>query len=310
MSWKPVVLCPIDFSDASRGALRYAGAIVEHFGSGLTIATIDDPLLADAEDMATSAGHMAAETRREGERFVRETFAHRPMPAVQTRFESARGKPAAEILAMAGRTGADVIVMSSDGATNVRRLFFGSTTERVLRETTVPVLVTPSADHGPSILADVRKRVRHIVAPVDLSPATEGHVHVAAALARALDVTLLLVHVVEPVRSARPGFRLIPNVDSERRDRAERELDTQVRALATPIKAEGLVVFGEPSEEIVKVAHDRDAGLIVIGLHATALVGPRMGSVTYRVLCLAQVLVLALPPTTIGGDAPRVTTGD
>jgi hypothetical protein len=33
-----------------------------------------------------------------------------------------------------------------------------------------------------------------------------------------------------------------------------------------------------------------------------------MGSVTYRVLCLAHVLVLALPPTTIGRDAPRVTT--
>jgi nucleotide-binding universal stress UspA family protein len=85
-------------------------------------------------------------------------------------------------------------------------------------------------------------------------------------------------------------------VDSERRDRAERALEAQVRALSTPVKAEGLVVFGEPSEEIAKVAHDRDAGLIVIGLHASAIAGPRMGSVTYRVLCLAHVLVLALPP--------------
>jgi nucleotide-binding universal stress UspA family protein len=219
------------------------------------------------------------------------------MPAgVQTRFESATGKPPAEILAMAARTGADVIVMSSHGATGVRKLFFGSTTERVLRETRVPVLVTPPADHGPSILADVQKRVRHIVVPVDLSPATDDHVQIAAALARAIGVSLLLVHVVEPVRSARAGFRARPNVDSERRDRAERALEAQVRALSTPVKAEGLVVFGEPSEEIAKVAHDRDAGLIVIGLHASAIAGPRMGSVTYRVLCLAHVLVLALPP--------------
>ena len=308
MSWKPVVLCPIDFSDASRGALRYAAAIAEHFASNLTIGTIDDPLLADAEDMATSAGHMAEETKREEERFVAETFAHRPRLAVQTRFESATGKPAAGILAMAARTGADVIVMSSHGATGVRKLFFGSTTERVLRETTVPVLVTPPTDHGPAILDDVRKRVRHIVVPVDLSSATDGHVQVAAALARAIDVSLLLVHVVEPVRSARPGYRLRPNVDSERRDRAERALDAQVRMLSAAIKAEGLVVFGEPSEEIAKVAHDRDAGLIVIGLHASALAGPRMGSVTYRVLCLAHVLVLALPPIAIGGDALRGTT--
>ena len=43
MTWKPVVLCPIDFSEAARGALRYAAAIAEHFGSDLTIATINDP---------------------------------------------------------------------------------------------------------------------------------------------------------------------------------------------------------------------------------------------------------------------------
>jgi hypothetical protein len=36
--------------------------------------------------------------------------------------------------------------------------------------------------------------------------------------------------------------------------------------------------------------------LIVIGLHASPLAGPRMGSVTYRVLCLSQTPVLALPP--------------
>ncbi len=33
-----------------------------------------------------------------------------------------------------------------------------------------------------------------------------------------------------------------------------------------------------------------------MGLHASPLTGARMGSVTYRVLCLAHTLVLALPP--------------
>ena len=36
--------------------------------------------------------------------------------------------------------------------------------------------------------------------------------------------------------------------------------------------------------------------MIVIGLHGSPLAGPRMGSVTYRVLCLSQTPVLALPP--------------
>ena len=43
---------------------------------------------------------------------------------------------------------------------------------------------------------------------------------------------------------------------------------------------------------------DRGVGLVVMGLHSSPLLGPRMGSVTYRVLCLAHRLVLALPPQT------------
>ena len=63
-----------------------------------------------------------------------------------------------------------------------------------------------------------------------------------------------------------------------------------------PVKAEALTAFGDPAEEIAKIARDRRVGLVVIGLHGSPVAGPRMGSVTYRVLCLAQVPVLALPP--------------
>lgn len=41
-----------------------------------------------------------------------------------------------------------------------------------------------------------------------------------------------------------------------------------------------------------------------MGLHGSRMLGPRMGSVTYRVLCLAQTLVLALPPA--GEPAPSL----
>jgi len=37
-------------------------------------------------------------------------------------------------------------------------------------------------------------------------------------------------------------------------------------------------------------------GAIVMGLHSSPLTAARMGSVTYRVLCLTRKLVLALPP--------------
>jgi nucleotide-binding universal stress UspA family protein len=70
-----------------------------------------------------------------------------------------------------------------------------------------------------------------------------------------------------------------------------------------------LTAFGDPAEEIAKIAADRKVGLIVMGLHASPRSGPRMGSVTYRVLCLAPTLVLALPPTLTQGHVPsRLST--
>jgi hypothetical protein len=44
------------------------------------------------------------------------------------------------------------------------------------------------------------------------------------------------------------------------------------------------------------VVRDRGAGLVLMGLHGSPLLGPRMGSVTYRILCLCHVPVLAVPP--------------
>ena len=163
-------------------------------------------------------------------------------------------------------------------------MFFGSTTERVLRETDVPVLVTPPSGIGPARLSDVRKTVHRVLAPVDLSEASARQARVAKGIAEALDVPLLLLHVVEPVPANRPSARSLPSVAGERRNRADRSLEVLLEPLGSPSRVESLVVFGEPSEEIAKVAPDRDAGLIVMGLHGSPRRGPRMGSVTYRVV--------------------------
>ena len=45
MNLRPSILCPIDFSEASAGALRYAAAIAGHFATRLMVLTVEDPLL-------------------------------------------------------------------------------------------------------------------------------------------------------------------------------------------------------------------------------------------------------------------------
>jgi nucleotide-binding universal stress UspA family protein len=296
MTQPPAILCPIDFSEPSRGALRYAMAIAAHFGARVTVLTVNDPLLVAAADMAGGAGRLEADARVELDKFFRDTLPG-TKPDVGVDFMVTAGAAAGEILRLA-RDGARLIVMGSHGATGIRKLFFGSTTERVLRETSVPVLVTPAADSGPARWEEAAARVRRVLAPVDLSDALDEQVRVASELAEAIGGSLLLAHVIEPVRAIVPGRQYAANVDSERRGAAEQRLQAVVETLPPALHAEALVVFGDPAEEIAKVAHDRGAGLIVIGLHASALLGPRMGSVTYRVISIVQAkaLVLAVPP--------------
>jgi hypothetical protein len=58
---RPSVLCPIDFSGSSRGALRYAGAIAAHFAARLTLLAVNDSLLEQADELS-GLGHLAEDT--------------------------------------------------------------------------------------------------------------------------------------------------------------------------------------------------------------------------------------------------------
>jgi nucleotide-binding universal stress UspA family protein len=294
----PAVLCPVDFSEGSRGAVRYATAIAAHFGAELTLLAVNDPLLYEALALAGDESSLGAATSREVDRFFADTFDERPHGLAGVHVEVAVGKPAPEILRIAADRPYDLIVMSSHGATGFRKLFFGSTTERVLRETTAPVLVTPGETAGPVRLDQAARLVRRVLAPVDLSPETAQQAAVAGGVAEALAVPLLLLHVVEPVRAPVLAQSRLPSIDRERRSRAERALEELADAAPRRARTEALVAYGETAEEIAKVAADRDVGLIVMGLHASPVLGPRMGSVTYRVLCLVHQPILALPPST------------
>jgi nucleotide-binding universal stress UspA family protein len=299
MNARPAVLCPVDFSEASRAALGYARAIAEHFGASLTVLAVDDPLLSDVVAATGRALSLEDETLDELRRFAAETLEPHRAGAGTVQFRVVTGQAAPEILRQASETGADLIVMSSQGRTGVRRLFFGSTTERVLRETTVPVLVTPDDRERVSSVSEIGALIHHIVAPIDLTAASTHQLSVAAGLAQAFSVPLILAHVVEPLYIPARVRAAVPGLDAERRADFERRLADMAAPFSPRVPIEEVIVSGEPSEEIVKLAEVRDAQLIVMGLHSSGLLGPRMGSVTYRVLCLTHALVLALPPKAV-----------
>jgi nucleotide-binding universal stress UspA family protein len=221
---------------------------------------------------------------------------HDSTPGGPVDCECAVGKPAAEILRVSRDRACDLIVMSSHGLTGARRLFFGSTTERVLRETTTPVLVTPPVDPGQIHFEDVKRLVRRLLVPVDLSTASLAQTKIAASIAEALDLPAILAYVIEPIRTPLTARLHLAGIQGDRRAVADDRLRELLANFPERLHSEALLAYGDPAEELAKVASDRDVGLIVVGLNASPLFGPRMGSVTYRILCLTKALVLAVPP--------------
>ena len=190
------VLCPVDLSQPSTAPLRYGAAIAGHFGGELVLLAVDDPLLAEA----ASIRHYPPLRIATEEALTR--LAGHAIPALgpdKTRCMAAVGKPAAQIAAIATTIHADLIVMSSHGRRGASKLLLGSTTERVLRETTTPVLVVPDGHETLTSLADPRHGIHRVLVPVDLTAWSRPQVNTAAKLASALSLPLVLAHVIEPV---------------------------------------------------------------------------------------------------------------
>jgi len=280
----------------------YATAIADHFGARLTLLAVDDPLLVEAAVSVGLVPSLSEETMQELRRVGADAFGRPHGGNVEVDFRVRTGKPAVEILREARESAADLIVMSSRGHTGVRKMFFGSTTERVLRETTVPVLITPIERPRAQSLDEMARHVSRVLAPLDLTEASPHQLAIAAGIAQALSVPLLIAHVVEPVVIPMRVRLALAGATAVRRTNAEDTLADLVRSVPETVKTETLVVSGDPAEEIVKLTEVRHANLIVMGLHSAELFGPRMGSVTYRVLSLTHALVLALPPRTVRTD--------
>jgi nucleotide-binding universal stress UspA family protein len=297
MVMRPAVLCPTDFSDASRGALRYAAAIAEHFYADLIVVAVNDPLLAAAANTRFGPRWLQGRSEHELEDFIRKAFPGRTPQIPALKPVVVTGTPAAEILDTARKQHADLIVMSTRGASGVRKAMFGSTTERVLRDTTTPVIVTPPHDPGPESLDDWRHSVKRLLVPVDLSHYSERQVHIARGLAEALGATLMLTHVIEPA-AARPFMdEVAEEAAAARRRRASLRLEALAATLPAQVRPTIAIASGDPASEIARLARDHAVDGIVMALHSSVGGGPRMGTVTYRLLCETPVLVIAWPPS-------------
>ena len=153
------ILCPVDFSAHSRAALRYAAALARRSSCHLVVVYVNDPLLAIAAPTKSNARAVIRARQHDLRRFVISVTAARP---INVTLVTTAGKPAREIVNVAERHGCDLIVMGYRGVGAASKLFFGSTTEGVVRTTSVPVLAIPPARRRVKRPVANRSRLRRV----------------------------------------------------------------------------------------------------------------------------------------------------
>lgn len=291
MSIPASILCPVDFSPASLGGLHYALAIGRRFQIPVAVLTVAEPLLAAVGDARMGEGWTSARCERE----LRELVA-RTGPDCDVSYEVRIGKPAPAILDVVRERHYGLIVMSTHGLSGLRKWVLGATAERVLRATTVPILLA-AGDPGPMSFDDLVRDAAPILAPLDFGTGTALQVEVAGRIAEAFHLRLMLGHVIEPLAPLPLGGIDEGELLSERYRRACQGLRSLAVTARLPQSVETLIATGDPAEEIARWIRERRAALVIMSLHDAIGDGPRIGSVTYRTLVLGRTLTLALPPT-------------
>jgi nucleotide-binding universal stress UspA family protein len=284
------VLCPVDFSRHSRAALEYGAAVALRAGGMLTALFVNDPLLVAAAAAAYDTRALASRSEAELRRFVRRVIGAHVAFATTV----STGDPAREILRAARSTGADLIVVGSEGLGGASKLFFGSTTARLLAKAAVPVLAVPPS--GPSLAKESSWPAPCVLAAIELGREATRDVSAAADVAKWFGARLALVHVVEPTRAPRWLSLRGAAGDRARLERARSRLGRLASdaSAAGPVGAH--VMVGDPAAQIAALATDLDAGLLIVTLREESrLFGDRQGAMTYRVLREAGTPVLAVP---------------
>jgi nucleotide-binding universal stress UspA family protein len=297
-------VCPIDFSDSSRQALRYAHALSSWYEAPLTVfhVCVDLPVF----EIGSPFGHspstavMVEEAqlahRRVGVRqFATAEIGDAPIDVVVREGSDAK----AEILKEAAAHDGSLIVMGTHGRSGIEHVLLGSVAEKVLRNAPCPVLVVPP--HAANVDGGVSPVFKRIVCAIDFSTSSHVALNLALALAQEGDARLTLLHAIEFPHALREVV-FSTDTDADRlHAAAEAEYLRRLRALVpsatrTYCTVTTQVNEGKPAREIARLAAAEQADLIVMGVHGRGAVDLMVfGSNTHAVVRSARCPVMVVP---------------
>ncbi len=290
------VVVGMDFEPSALEALRWTRAVFAPLAELVVVHVLDEgetePPAEDAAPVGSTPEIVAAERRLSG---ILDVAGQPPERGVVR-----SGYPPTVVAAVAEESGADVIVVGTRGPGTPASSHLGSTAERLIRISPVPVLLTA---------AGAVPRPSRILVPVDESELTSPVLAWTALLAGLWDASVTLLHIVDPDAPA-PVREDADDVDPVA------EATVWLRRLAKELKRPGadspgntqrgeittLVASGRPGDAVLAAAAELDSELIVMGRRGSGRIfSGLLGSTASSVLRGADcpVLVVVDPPFAI-----------
>jgi universal stress protein A len=136
------IVVPIDFSECSAKALKYAIPFAQQHGASIALVyVVETPAYAANEYGGLEFARLEDELKRNGEKELRALAKREAVPNLQMTTMLRRGAASNEIVKAASELSAELIVVSTHGRTGLKHVLLGSVAEHLVRNAHCPVLV-------------------------------------------------------------------------------------------------------------------------------------------------------------------------
>jgi len=309
------ILFPTDFTAHARAALKYAAAFARS-GRGRVVlfsvqnASVPANLLTLPEHVFEDHDNRwLLQLRTE----VKDLLADPLFDGLEVEPVIVEGEPAAEIARAVREYDIDLVTVVTHGRKGLSRALWGSTAEEIIAEAPCPVLTIrpPQHDFVEHRGSHSEIRLNRVLLATNFRPSSAAATLVARQLAERTGAELHALYVIgdyiEQISVMFPegGLTALSRV----RNYVQEKMGQLIRDDGS--RAITHVTEGRPYAEIVRLAAENDADLIVIGtsVHASLFGGtPVLGSEIERVVRNAPCPVLCVPPGKVLTPIPALVT--
>ncbi|MBI5085355.1 MAG: universal stress protein [Acidobacteria bacterium] len=273
------VVVPVDFSEKSEGAARYAEALCKRFGCSISLLHVLAPPHYEVGAMEVGGSVLDELYRnRTGQaRLDLDAFLASEIGIASAERLLVEGDPATQIVKLAHERGAGLIVMPTHGYGTFRRFILGSVTAKVLHDADCPVWTGVHLEaHSPEEV-----RFERVAVAIDLGPQSERALMWGKRFADSAGAQLTVLHAT-PNLEGRAGDYF----DPDWRRHVEASVRDEVGALLARLEmtAPLMVDSGEPSETVCDLAREGNADVLVIGRGSAAGVFGRLRANAYSII--------------------------